>query len=110
MMMGNVIETNVVFEHNNNAHIKGWLHITTQVKIANEQRCSQPDHVQRFKLSVHDFLHDWTACDLLDNYLWPSFHDLRTAVSYMLLCFMHTHVSLSSLFAHLVNALNCFRK
>lgn len=45
--------------------------------------------------SVHDFLHDWTACDLLDNYLWPSFHDLRTAVSYMLLCFTHTHVSLS---------------
>lgn len=73
-----------MFKHNNNAHIKGWLNITTQVKIANEQLCSQPD--------------------LFDNYLWQSFHDLRAAVSYMVLCFMYTHesLSLSLLYLHIL--------
>lgn len=101
-----------MFKHNNNAHIKGWLDITTQVKIANEQLCSQPDHVYtRFKLSAHDFLNDWTACDLFDNYLWQSFHDLRAAVSYMVLCFMYTHesLSLSLLYLHILWR-HCFRK
>lgn len=75
------------------------------VKIANEQLCSQPDHVYtRFKLSAHDFLNDWTASDLFDNYLWRSFHDLRAAVSYMVLCFMYTHesLSLSLLYLHIL--------
>lgn len=101
-----------MFKHNNNAHIKGWLNITTQVKVANEQLCSQYDHVYtRFKLSAHDFLNDWTACDLFDNYLWRSFHDLRAAVSYMVLCFMYTHesLSLSLLYLHILWR-HCFRK
>lgn len=101
-----------MFEHNNNAHIKGWLNITTQVKIANEQLCSQPDHVYtRFKLSANDFLNDWTARVLFDNYLWQSFHDLRAAVSYMVLCFMYTHesLSLSLLYLHILWR-HCFRK
>lgn len=101
-----------MFKHNNNAHIKGWLNITTQVKIANEQLCSQPDHVYtRFKLSAHDFLNDWTTRDLFDNYLWQSFHDLRAAVSYMVLCFMYTHesLSLSLLYLHILWR-HCFRK